>query len=750
MNREPAAYVDPMIDTAKPRLRWVYSVGTVRPGGLVRLSPNTDPAGTWDAGYRYDSPRIACFSHLHSWQLSGVPVMPTTKRFSGGGFDVYASSFSHEREVAQPGYYRVHLEDQRIDAEITSTSRVGFHRYTFPPSGTRALVFDICSELGPSRMADARCVQNGPKSFCGYVENETTSRRNRRIRVFFSVELNCNIASWIDIPTIESHAAGAGVYLELEAGDRPVLMKIGVSFTSEEGASRNLNGELPGWNFDAVRQDSWSEWNDMLGRIRVSGGSEEDTIKFYTDLFRLLSAPQTQSDIDGSYCHLSDGTARILQTRRDESGKPIHPQLCGHDGFWNSQWSTNVALSLAYPDVYSDMCNHLVDFYRDGGLIPRGPAAGSYTYVMIAAPTTPFLVAAYMKGIRDFDIQHAYEGMVKNSLPGGLMSKAGYEHTSNIGGGIEYYIDRGYIPAGRHVDRVGHVDGAAQTLEYAFQDWSLAQLATELGYADSAAIYADRSLNYRNIFDSETGFMRPRADDGTWLADFDPLSLDDFCEANSWQYSFHVMQNMQDLIGLMGGPKEFTRRLDDAFTKSAQMNFYAKKPELHRDRAYINYGNEPGRYVAHLFAHAGTPWLTQKWSREVKRKTFGAITPMGFCEDDDIGKAAATSLLLSLGLFDIRGGASRHPIYELTAPVFETVRIELNRKYYQGRSFTMDVRGNANKHPYIQNVSLNGARLDRLWIYHEEFAHGGSLVIDVGPEPKENLGSSVRSRPPSD
>jgi predicted alpha-1,2-mannosidase len=753
MEREPVDYVDPTIDTAKPRIRWVFSVGTARPGALVRLAPNTDPVGTWDSGYRYGSRSIACFSHLHSWQVSGVPVMPTTLEPRGDGFDRYASSFRHENEVFEAGYYAVTLDDIATRVEITSTRRVGFHRYRFPAGGRRALVFDLAAELGPCKMSASAIRRTGPSTFEGVVENDTTYRRNRRIRVYFVAEVDTPIASWTPIgpQPDENDAPGddRGAWIGLDGSRETVLLKVAVSFTSIEGAKANLNAELPGWDFDAVRSESREEWNEALGRIRVEGGAEEDRVKFYTDLFRVLSAPQTMSDVDGAYCHTSSGTSRILRIEPGPDGGPSHQALCGHDGFWNSQWSTNIVLGLAYPDLLRDECRFLVDFARDGGLIPRGPSAGSYTFVMISAPTTPFLVSAWMKGVRDFDIESAYRGMVKNSLPGGLMGKAGYEFDSAIGGGIEEYLAKGYISAGRKVERAIHVDGAAQTLEYAFQDFALAELAQALGHHDDAKRYRERSRNYRNLFDAETGFMRPRLADGSPLEPFDPLSLTDFCEANSWQYTFHVMHDLPDLIGLMGGENRFIKRLDEAFTRAQPMNFYAPKPELERDKAYINYGNEPGRFTAHLFAHAGAPALTQKWARAVKRKTFSGITPLAFCEDDDIGKAAATSLLLALGLFDVRGGVIRRPLYELTAPLFERITFSLHPDYTLGGEFTIVTKGNPAQHEFIRSVRLDGEPIDRLWIRHDEFMKGGTLELEVGPEPEEALGSSREGRIPA-
>ena len=744
-DRDPVDYVDPRIDSAKPRIRWVFSVGTTRPAGMVRLAANTDPVGTWDAGYRYGSDRIRCFSHLHSWQLSGVPIMPTASRFIGPGFETYESTYHHESEVCEPGYYAVDLETPNIRAELTSTTRVGYHRYEFRGPGVHAVCIDLTAELGPAAMCDSEIDQVGDSVLEGFVENDLTTRRNQPARVYFVAHCNRKLKSFETFPGTER---GRGAYLEFEGSTKPLEIKVALSFTGISGARENLAKELPGWNFDQVRDQSRREWNEVLSSIRVEGGSEENKIKFYTDLFRVLSAPQTMSDVNGDYCHSSDGTNRVLSIDRDGEGSPNHPAISLHDGFWNSHWSTNLVLGIVYPSMYRDLCCYLTDFYRDGGLIPRGPTAGSYSYVMIGASSTPFLVGAYTKGIRNFDTDSAFRGMIRNSLPGGLMGKAGYEFESSTGGGIEFYLDRGYIPAGRDGGGM-HVDGAAQTLEYAFQDWALSEFAGLIGNERVESDYRSRSKNYRNLFDRESGFMRPKRLDGTFVEPFDPLSLDDFCEANSWQYSFYVPHNPNDLISLMGGQKSFITKLDDAFIRDEKNSFYAPKPALERDRAYINYGNEPGRYVAHLFTHAGAPWLTQKWSRLIKNKTFGSIEPLGFCEDDDIGKAAATSLLLALGLFDIRGGASREPVYEITAPVFDKVQIALEAAYYPGDTFTLEVEGNPTDHHFIQSVELNGRPLSRLWIYHRELAAGGTLKIIVGSDPNRSLGTQTEYFPPS-
>jgi predicted alpha-1,2-mannosidase len=746
--REPVDCVNPFIDTGKERIRWVFTVFTARPFGMVRLGPNTDPVGTWNAGYRYGSSRIQCFSHIHSWQLAGLPVMPVPAVVRGAdSYEALASRFHHDREEASPGFYAVRLSDHDVDAALTSTDRVGFHRYRFCSGSTGSLVFALGADLGPCVIAAAEVTQTGPDELSGFVENERTNRRSRRCRIYFVAQTSRpfdGVTAWDSRGVAAgASAAGSGVGIAPRfdlTDNREVLLKVAVSYVSVEGARRNLAAELPNWDFDGTREASRRVWNQWLSVIRVEGGTEAHRVKFYTDLWRTLVGGHLASDVDGSYTDLTGEKPVVRRVPTSELGKPRYSVINGQDGFWNSQWSLNLLYALAYPRLMSHYCNYLVDMYRNGGLVPRGPSGNSYTFVMIAAPTTPFLVSAFQKGIRSFDVEAAYHGMRRNAFPGGLMSKAGYEFETCKGGGIEYYIERGYIPDGRRVEGAIHVDGAAQTMEYAYQDWSLAQLAARLGREDDATLFRQRSRNYRNLFDGSTGFIRPRNLDGSWLEPFDPLALPGFCEANSWQYTWHVPQDLGGLARLMGGRNAFVKRLNEGFENAAAMDFYAPKPEMRRDEAWVNYGNEPGRFVAHLFAHAGEAWLTQKWSRQVRDRTFGRVDPYGFFEDDDNGKAAATSLLLSLGLFDVTGGVTEYPTYEITAPVFDSVRIALDPDYYPGGELRITVTGNPATEPYIQAAHWNGEPLSGPWLRHNRVVAGGELAIRVGPEPNRSWG----------
>jgi len=755
--KRPVDWVDPLIDTAKPMVRWVFSASACRPFGMVNLSPDTDPVGTWASGYRYGTDTIACFSHIHEWQLSGVPIMPTTGPFRGAaGWDACRSRYRHETEIVRPGYHSVFLDDYGIRAELTCTDRVGLHRYTFPRAEQAHILLNLGAELGPSCMADVLARKVSDTEIEGYVINDVTRRRPKTCHVYFVIRFSkpfVAFGGWTgerllgDVDEVAGKRSGASVRYSTSEGE-VIQLKVGISYVSVDQARLNLDAEAPDWDFDRVRDESTEAWNEYLSRIEVEGGTEAQRTKFYTDVWRCLLGGHLVSDVDGKYSDMTGEQRVVRQVPLDADGLPQYP-LLNAQGFWGAHWGLSLLFGLAYPGIVSHYCQFLVSMYRDGGLIPRGPSGGNYTFVMIGSHSTAFLVAAYMKGIRTVDVEAAYEGMRRNAFPGGLMSKAGYEHDSCIGGGVEYYIERGYIPEGRDRGDAMHQEGAAQTLEFAYDDWCLAQMARALGKQEDYELFAERAGNYRNLFDASTGFMRPRNMDGSWLEPFDPLSLTGWCEANSWQYTWYVPHDVQGLIQLFGGPEAFREKLNHGFEQAVPMAFYAAKPEPRRDAAYVNYGNEPGRFVAHLFNHAGAPWLAQKWARRVKDATFGSVEPMGFCEDDDQGLAAGTSAMLALGLFDVQGGAALDPIYEITSPVFDRVVVHLDGEFCGGGEFTIEARSNSVHNVYIQSATLNGEPLGRPWFYHRELAAGGKLVLELGPEPNEEWGSRPEDAPPS-
>ncbi len=722
----PFDYVDPLINTAKPKPRWVFFQSASRPFGMVQLSPDTDTDGTWGVGYRYDSPRIKCFSHIHSWQLSGIPVLPFFGEYNETIKEGY--TFSHEKEIVKPGYHKIEMESGNIIAELTASKRVGMHKYTFPAGVNPGILIDLGKSLGPSEMSGMEVKRISETRITGYVINAPTLRRHRPCHIFFCMDFDTSIKI---LKTKEDDS----IIITFEKNNTPLIMKTALSFVNENQAILNMETEISHWDFAGAVADAENEWSGILNRIEVKGGTHEQKVKFYTDLWRTTFGGHIISDVDGKWCDNTGDNPVTRQVPVVEDGTPEYDFISNADIFWGAHWSLGIIWDLVFPEIKSAYCKSLVEMYKCGGLIPRGPSGGNYTFVMIAAHSGAFITSAYMKGIRDFDIEKAYEGIRRNAYPGGLMGRSGYESMSALDGGIEEYIEKGYIPERERKSTGIHCDGAAQTLEYSYDHWCIAQLANALGHKDDYEYFIDKSQNYRNIYDAETGFMRPRNPDGSFLEPFDPLSKEGFCEGNSWGYSYYVPHDIPGLIELMGGIDKFVEKLNNAFELAGEMNYYAAKPELRRDKAYINYGNENTRFHAALFSHAGAPELTQKWSRAVKESLFSNTGKLGFCEDDDCGLSGGTSLLMALGLFDIKGGAYKNPVYEIGSPIFDEVIINLNKDYYSGGIFRMVMKNNGPNSQYVREIKFNGRKIDGFTISHDEIIKGGKLVLQMSNSP---------------
>ncbi|MBI5819351.1 MAG: glycoside hydrolase family 92 protein [Verrucomicrobia bacterium] len=744
-DKTPSDYVNPLIDTHKSR--WFYFSSACRPFGMVNLSPDTRTGGDWMNGYIHATNTIRCFSHIHGWQIYGIAVLPITGTMRGHlGMDTYQAEFSHDDEIVRAGYHKVVLRNYGVTAELTSTTRVGFHRYTFPTGKEAHVLFDTgATLLAPITTSEVRRISN--RELAGSAVMEPTPRRPKPFTVYFVAQFSepfVKFGGWRDktlLPASEAVSGrNAGAFVSFATPSKgPVLLKVTLSYTSIENARRNLDAELPHWDFDRVVSESRDDWNHWLSRIEVAGGTEAQKTKFYTDLWHALLGRRIVSDADGSYCDMTGGTPVV---RRASNPKFPHYNF---DALWGTYWSLNILWSFAYPDVMDGFCNTMVDMYRNGGLIPRGPSGGNYTFVMIGDPAAPFFAAAYNKGIRNYDAAAAYEGLRKNSLPGGIRDHAGYEHNHDAcGGGMKYYVERGYVP--EKIEGKGiHKDGCAMTLEYAHQDWCLAQFAKALGRHDDVAWLLNRSQNYTHVWDASVQFMRPRQKDGSWLPDFEPVGKKasrGFCEANSAIYTHFVPHDVPGLVRLFGGPEKYCAALNRQFEKSTSTHFLAEHGK--HEMMWVDYDNQPATAMAHMFNLAGAPWLSQKWVREVKEKTFGDVTPMGgYNGDEDQGQMGALGALMAIGLFDVEGGASVKPTYQITSPLFDRVTIHLNRSYFPGGTFEIIARNNSPKNIYIQSAKLNGRALTKCWFDHTALAAGGTLEIVLGPEPNRNWGAAV-------
>ncbi len=722
---KPVDWIKPEIDTVNPR--FFYFSSACRPFGLVNLSPDTQPDKTWKSGYRYYDQKIECFSHIHGWQIAGLPVMPVTEKTD---VDNYASKFSHDDEIIKAGYHKVLLQDHAITAELTSTPRVGFHRYTYPTDQSARIILDLGRKLMDHEMIKPVATLREDKMA---VEGSTTmgpsGRRKKEFTVYY-------IAEFSKAATAVGDWEKGKVVIDFGKVTEPVLMKVGLSYTSLEGARKNLKAELPHWKFDDTIQDSYDHWNDWLSRISVEGGTDAQKTKFYTDLWHAHLGRRLVSDVDHSYADNTGAETRIFK------GKRPHYNF---DALWGAQWSLNVLWPMAWPELMDDFADTMVNIYKNGGMIPRGPSGGNYTFVMIGDPATSFFSAAYHKGIRNWDKDAAFKGLMRNAFPGGIRDHAGYETQDySNGGGMSYYVNRGYVPLKIPKSKGGHRQGAAQTLEYSYQDWCLAQLAKSLKREEEAALLTKRSDNYKNIWDPETQWIRPRNMDGSWHEPFSPINdkgftSPGFVESASAIYTFYIPHDLQGLAELFGSTEAMSAKLSSNFEKSAPDRFIA----AHGNHAtsWVDYENQPSTGMAHVFSHIGKPWLSQYWVREVHTKTFSDITPDGgYNGDEDQGQMGALNALMAIGLFDMSGGAAQDPKFDILAPTFDKITIKLNPDYHKGGEFTIIAKNQAPENRYIQSAKLNGKAWNSFQFSFSDFAKGGTLELELGPKPNKKWG----------
>lgn len=753
-SRQPVDWVDCMIGTSSSR--WMLYPGPSMPFGMVKLSPDNqydDPSRhQWKGGYEYGTGNIMGFSHIHSWTMNGLLTMPATGelRTQPGPEDDpdrgYRSRFRHEAETATPGYYTVTLDDYGILAELTCTTRAGFQRYTFPESPESRILFDLLfpSEYG-KKVHAARVTRVSDTEIAGFVEMSSglhygaTHYQDYRLHfVALTSRPFDTMDGWRgdevtrDIQEL-SGEGDTGVCLNFKTTQgEQILLKTGISLVSIDQARLNLETETEpfGWDFDACRKAARDTWNELLGRIKVEGGREVDHRKFYTNMYRAYCARTIWSDVNGKY---TDMYEKVRQLPDPDS--PIY----GSDALWNTFWNLNQLWNLVTPDVSDKWVRSLLEIYDKGGWLPRGPTGIEYSGIMEASHAIPLIVAAYQHGIRGYDADKAFEAMLHSQTVPGRDHPAGGQVGNKD---LTPYLEHGYIPIGG----TKHDNHASNTLEYAYDDWCLAQMAGALGRKPVAKEFSKRAESWRNLFDKQTGFMRARHPDGRWLEDFDPYSrAGGWVEGNPWQYTWFVPQNMPGLVDLMGR-EQFVKRLNEGLEKSSVHDFNA--PGDRMSSVPINHGNQPNMHVTYLFNHAGAPWLTQKWTRAIMEQYYGASPHDGWPGDEDQGQGGAWFVMSALGLFQTDGGCRVDPIYEIGSPLFKRAVIDLDQDYHPGRQFIIEAKGNSPENIYIQSATLNGRPLDACWLRAKEALDGGHLVLQMGPDPNQSWGSGPENAPP--
>ena len=744
--KQPVDYADPLLGTSESR--WMLNPGATMPFGMVQLAPDNQ-GGVWKSGYEYSLNNIGGFSHIHSWTMAGLSVMPTvgvlnTRRGPADGPTTgwttgYRSRIDKSTEQASPGYYAVTLMNGNIHTELTTTTRTGFFKFTFPDEEDAHILLDLDIPFeNTADILDASFRKVSDTEIEGFSHqkwswNEYTVhfviRFNKPMTAFGGWRGNSVIKDSTEI----RGKGKMGAYANFNPKKNEViLMQTAISLVSIDQARLNMTTELNvfQWNFDAVRQQARKVWNDLLSKIKVEGGTEANKKKFYSNFYRSYVARTTWSDVNGKYVDVNEKVQQV------DPKNPVY----GSDALWNTFWNLNQLWGLVNPDLTSNWVKSLLEIYNTGGWLPKGPAGIEYSGIMEASHEIPLIVGAYQKGIRDFDVQNAMKAMVhQQTTPGIVTPENGFAGNKFLAS----YMKLGYVP-----QEEGQV---SNTLEYAYDDWCVSQFAKAIGKEDVYQQFITRAANYKNVFDTGSGYIRMKHADGTWVKDWTPFCCTSFngpgyLEGNAWQYSFFNPHDVQGILNLMGRD-EFNKRLDEGFRKSVKYNFNAEG-DLY-DRVPINHGNQPNMQAAWLFNYSGKPWLTQHWSREIMNRYYGTTPYHGWLGDEDEGQMGAWFVMSAMGLFETNGGASVQPFYEIGSPLFEKVTIQLDPKYYKGKTFTIIATGSSDVNRYVQSAMLDGKPLTRPWFYHADLVDGGSLQLKMGATPNMQWGSKPADAPPS-
>ena len=695
----PAEVVNPFIGTSGHGHTFP---GATVPFGMVQLSPDTRLEG-WDgcSGYHYSDSIIYGFSHTH---LSGtgcsdygdILLIPVNRTVSLTGYG-YASHFHKQKEYARAGYYRVTLDSWNIKAELTSTVRTGFHRYTYHKGDSAAIVIDLkhrdeCLESGFFMVSDTEVA--GYRISRGWAAQQMIYFIARFSRPVLRYSVQCDYLNMMGGKEFIGKSIKSLLYFD-NNGD-PLLVKVGISATGIDGARKNLDAENPYWDFDAIKDAATRSWNRELSKISANGGTPEQITVFYTALYHLMIQPNIYMDVDHRY------RGRDLQ---------IHTA----DGFdyytvfslWDTYRAAHPLLTIIDRKRTCDFIRTFIRQYEEGGALPVWELSGNETGCMIGYHAVPVIADAWLKGIRDFDTLKAFEAMKNSAMQDHL--------------GLNWYKAKGYIPG----DKEG--ESVSKTLEYAYDDWCIAQVAKSLGNHEDYRYYIRRAQNYKNLFDPSTGFIRAKLNE-TWFMPFDPTEVNfNYTEANAWQYSFYVPQDIGGLMDLMGGKDAFAVRLDSLFASSSETTG-RKQADITGLIGQYAHGNEPSHHMAYLYAFTGKPWRTQELVHHICTELYTHF-PDGLCGNEDCGQMSAWYLFSVMGFYPVTPASG---LYVIGTPLFPEVTIHLEN----GKDFRICAEGVNNQNFYIQSITLNGKPWNSMFLPHEEITKGGEMVLEMGNVPR--------------
>ena len=667
--------------------------GASAPFGMMQLGPDTRLEG-WDgcSGYHYSDSYIYGFSHTH---LSGtgisdygdVLLMPTNRPVFNNGADGkegYRAHFSHENESAQPGYYKVHLDSTEIDVELTVSKRSGIHKYGFKSTDSKYIILDLAHR---DKVLDHKIEQISPTVFQGYRHSEAWAKDQR---LFFYMELSHEaIAQY----SAEENPLKAALSINNPNND-PVYIKVGISAVDTEGAKQNMLAEIGDKDFETIKNEVQDYWEKQLEKIVIESDNLDNKTNFYSALYHTMLAPNRYQDVDGRY--------RGMDLKIHSAEFDYYSVF----SLWDTYRAAHPLYTIIEQEKTNDFINTFLATYDEGGIMPMWDLAANYTDCMIGYHAVPVIADAYLKGIRDYNLEKALEAMKHSATRDKF--------------GLEAYKKFGFIPVDEESESV------SKTLEYAYDDWTIAQMAKDMGKTEDYKTYIQRAQYYKNVFDPESKFMRGRFRN-TWFAPFDPYEVNfNYTEANSWQYSFYVPQDISGFINLLGGKDKLEGQLDELFTAKTETSGRNQSDITGLIGQYAH-GNEPSHHMAYLYNFVNKPHKTQERVYQILTELYNN-DPDGVSGNEDCGQMSAWYVLSSMGFYSVTPGSNQ---YIIGTPLFDKATINLEN----GKQFTIVANNRSATNIYIESAQLNGKSLEKTFINHNDIIQGGTLEFTMTDNP---------------
>jgi predicted alpha-1,2-mannosidase len=717
-------YVDPYIGTG---FHGHVFMGANVPFGAVQPGPTNYIKGwDWCSGYHHSDSIMTGFSQLHLsgtgiGDLGDVLITPYTGQllFSPGDtkepLSGYASKYSHDKEKAEPGYYEVDLLDYGINVKLTASERVSFHQYTFPENKNSRIAINLELGIGWDSPVNTKLVQLNDTTLAGFRFSTGWAKDQE---LFYAIVLSRPIQK-LDLHVNNKQAAGkeaegkdvVGVLTYPTKANETIQLKVGISPVSYEAALKNVESEIPGWDFTKVKNSAREAWNKELSKIKIESPDKSVKRTFYTAMYHAFTAPFLFNDHDGTY----RGTDKKVYANPGFNNYSVF-------SLWDTYRANQPLFTIVQPEKVSDMINSMLAIYQQQGKLPVWHLMGNETNCMVGYSAVPVVADAVFKGFKGFDQELAYEAVLATSM--------------NDEFGLKYLKEKGYIPADKEKESV------SRALEYAIDDWSVARFAEKMGDTGKAEYYTKRSKAYKRYFDPKTRFVRPVMSDGSFRKPFSPFKsvheVGDFTEGNSWQYTWLVPQDVKGLIDLMGGDDAFEAKFDSFFVATGDMGEKASADITGLIGQYAQ-GNEPSHHAAYLYAYVGSQWKTAEKTRYIMDK-FYSDQPDGLIGNEDCGQMSAWYIFSAMGFYPVNPSNS---VFVLGSPEVNKASVGLPGE----KTFTMTARNNSPENIYIQSASLNGQPLTRSYITYREIMDGGKLELEMGSTPNKKFGAAPEDRP---